>query len=658
VAGRTIDVYINAPSTYYGDIPPGVAHRRQTGAGATWNLDFTSLLNLRRGDAAFIFATDANGNKVMQVANPGGSLVVYPQYNDVMGYYLAGQSLLVQAGTANQTVGTAGDGFFEAWFTSHNIVAGEQVSCTMGTARSITVAAVTADCSPTSNHVTGTGPANRAIRLIMDPYGTPVIYEAVIDAQGNFDVDLAGRYTATGSDVFNVAWYDSDDDAVVYEFQTNSWYLAEGYTGLTPYGGGFDTYVLLQNPGAEAVAVTLTFQLQAGTADPLVLDVPGEARVTVHLDELPGLADASVSTKVTSTGGATINAERAMYFNYYGAILGGHDSIGTMSPGTTWYLAEGYTGLTPGGGFFDTWVLVQNPGTQDATVTMEFQLQEGTAADHVFDLPAGTRQSVHLDALPGLADASLSTKVTADQPVVAERAMYFSYNGKVGGSDSLGVTAPQKTWYLAEGYTGLTPGGGGFDTWVLVQNPGTQDATVTMEFQLQEGTAANHVFDLPAGTRQSVHLDELPGLSDASVSTKVTSNAYVVAERAMYFDNTGRKGGHTSQGAYELSRGWYLPEGYTGAGFDTWVLVQNPGTTEATVRLDFQLPSGTGSPQVYVLAAGTRMSVHLNELPGLSDTDVSTTITSDQPVVAERAMYFIYSGKDGGSDSIGCPFVP
>ncbi|MBU1671901.1 MAG: hypothetical protein KKF41_01570 [Actinobacteria bacterium] len=45
--------------------------------------------------------------------------------------------------------------------------------------------------------------------------------------------------------------------------------------------------------------------------------------------------------------------------------------------------------------------------------------------------------------------------------------------------------------------------------------------------------------------------------------------------------------------------------------------------------------------------------MYLDELPGLSDTDVSTTVTSDKPVVCERAVYFDYYGKSGGHDSSG-----
>jgi len=103
---------------------------------------------------------------------------------------------------------------------------------------------------------------------------------------------------------------------------------------------------------------------------------------------------------------------------------------------TTWYLAEGYTG-----GEFDTWVLIQNPGTAPATVTLDFQVQGGAAPPFgPFILPAGERQSINLDILTGLSDAQVSTRVTSDQPVVAERAMYFTYDGKSGGHDSVGYT--------------------------------------------------------------------------------------------------------------------------------------------------------------------------------------------------------------------------
>ena len=319
VAGNTIDVYIAAPSTYYGDIPPGAAHRRVTAGGGNFEVSFD--LNLRNGDAAFVYSSDANGNKVMNVAaGSGKGLVVYPQYDEVMGYYQPGAALTVQAGSAARETTVLKDGFFEAWFTDHDIVPGEKVSCNMGGERNIIVREVSAVALPSSNHVKGTAPAGRDIRITMDVNGTPAVIESTADADGNFDLDLQGRYTITGSEVFNVTWYDDDGDAVVYQFNSFSWYLAEGYTG-----GQFDTWVLVQNPGTETATVTMSFQLLSGSAADYVFTLEGGRRQSVHLDDLPGLADAQVSTKVAST--QPVVAERAMYFNYEGKS-GGHDSIG------------------------------------------------------------------------------------------------------------------------------------------------------------------------------------------------------------------------------------------------------------------------------------------------------------------------------------------
>ncbi|MDD5667360.1 MAG: hypothetical protein PHS26_08640, partial [Actinomycetota bacterium] len=248
-----VDVYIVAPSTYYADLPPGAAHKRTVAlAGGGFAATFAEL-DLRRGDIAFVFSKDANGNKVMDVASGSGAgLVVYPQYDDVMGDYIPGTALAVKADAETINVTAMKDGFFEAWFQDYDIIDGTNVACNMGGSRSIVVRDVSANCDPATNRVDGTGPANRPMRVTMDPYGAPVVYNATSDAAGAFAVDLGAAYTASGTDVYNVTWYDDDGDCVVYEFQTFSWYLAEGCTA-----GGFDTWVLVQNPNDEPANVVL-----------------------------------------------------------------------------------------------------------------------------------------------------------------------------------------------------------------------------------------------------------------------------------------------------------------------------------------------------------------------------------------------------------------
>jgi hypothetical protein len=147
----------------------------------------------------------------------------------------------------------------------------------------------------------------------------------------------------------------------------------------------------------------------------------------------------------------------------------------------------------------------------------------------------------------------------------------------------------QKTWYLAEGYTG-----GSFETWVAVQNPGDQEAAVTMDFQLPAGrpAPAPYLFKLPAQTRKSIRLDEIPGLENTEVSTRVSADVNIYAQRSMYFDFNGKKGGSSTMAAAIPDFVWYLAEGYTGGSFETYACIQNPGPDACKVTMSFNLPAG------------------------------------------------------------------
>lgn len=420
--------------------------------------------------------------------------------------------------------------------------------------------------------------------------------------------------------------------------EERTWYVAEGCTRP-----GYDTYILVQNPEAEAASVTMDFQLPAGqAAAPYIFELPGQTRRTVHLDELPGLAGTDVSTVVKATNRITV--ERSMYLTGNGRG-GGHDSLGSPCPFTKWYFAEGYTA-----GSYETWILVQNPLSHPAEVTMDFQLPGGqSAASYALTVPGFTRASVSLDALPGLGAAEVATKITSTSPIVAERSMYFDVLSSPGSHSAPGINAPATESFLAEGFTG-----GSFDTYVLLQNPGDQDANVSMKFQVPDGQLPGDTsFVLPKGTRKTVKLDDLPGLSATEVSTAVSSDNPIIAERAMYFDYYGRRDGHCSESVTPYTT-WHLPEGYTGPGFDTWVLVQNPTTQEAEVKMSFEGPAGVTVPDRTIkVPAGARRSVLLNDIDGFPAIDVSTTVTADVPVVVERSVYFDSQGRLGGTCSPG-----
>ena len=112
-------------------------------------------------------------------------------------------------------------------------------------------------------------------------------------------------------------------------------------------------------------------------------------------------------------------------------------------------------------------------------------------------------------------------------------------------------------------------------------------------------------------------------------------------------------GGHVSASVEAPSREWYFAEGFTGAGFDEYILVLNPGEEAAQVSLDFMLPDGRVERREYLASPHSRLTVGVDSIPGLENTEVSARLTSDRPVVAERAMYFGYPDCPGGHAETG-----
>jgi len=110
--------------------------------------------------------------------------------------------------------------------------------------------------------------------------------------------------------------------------------------------------------------------------------------------------------------------------------------------------------------------------------------------------------------------------------------------------------------------------------------------------------------------------------------------------------------GGTSNGVdFEVINTWYLAEGSTDGGMETWVLVQNPNATDVTVDLTFMTGSGSvPGPQDFPIAGNSRTSFNVGTM--VTDFNVSTQVNSSGGnVICERAMYG--PGRMWAHDSIG-----
>ena len=405
---------------------------------------------------------------------------------------------------------------------------------------------------------------------------------------------------------------------------STTWYLAEGFTGHNETGGEFEEYVLIQNPDPAEAAIDVTFMLSGGETVERSYRLAPNSRFTITVDDI--LPDAEVSTYIHSD--RRVAVERAMYFNGRKA---GHASIGVSAPSEIWYLAEGYTAE-----HFDEFVLIQNPGDTEAEVTATFMIQGADNVTEEYSVGPHSRFTIHVDdIIPG---HSVSTRIESTEPVVVERAQYLNY--MTAGHCSIGATSLSQTWYLAEGYTDQ-----GFEEWVLIQNP--QDSYNNITVTLMESNGQNMVrnYLLPPECRFTMMIDDL--LPASEVSIKVRSEHPVVVERAMYWND--RSDGHDFIGTPTPDSEWYLAEGYTDQGFETWILVQNPGDEQRNVTFTFMEPSGVNTVRTYQVAPRSRFTVGVDEI--LPASEVSTRVSADGPIIVERAIYF--NNRSGGTDSLG-----
>jgi hypothetical protein len=100
------------------------------------------------------------------------------------------------------------------------------------------------------------------------------------------------------------------------------------------------------------------------------------------------------------------------------------------------------------------------------------------------------------------------------------------------------------------------------------------------------------------------------GAENAALSTTITSNVPIVAERAMYLNSTARQweGGAASAGATALSTRWSMAEGATGF-FYTYLLLGNPNADETTVTVRYQWPDGEILDKTYAVPGQSRRTI-------------------------------------------------
>jgi len=393
------------------------------------------------------------------------------------------------------------------------------------------------------------------------------------------------------------------------------------FAGASTFAGETATLPIL-NPNAAPAHVELTVYFTSGPPGSVALDVPAHSRGTADLNSLIGPGKAF---------GVKMTSDRVVQAQLRERRAGRDDFglLGVSAPSATWYLAEGYTGLT----FHET-VSILNPGTTTAVVRLRLLPFGGRAARTAqVNIAPQSAQAVDINRLmPG---QSLSVIADASVPVVVERTLTFSNRG-FGVTGQPGINTAATSWIFAEGTTTTR-----FQTYLTVLNPNATPSLVTASFYSTMGTPlGSRTVAVDGLSRANIKLNDV--VQASGIATIVTSNLPVVVERPEYFGspNAPFVAGSDVFGRNGAGLRWAFPGGTT-TGRSEFLLIYNPSVRTVTIDATFYASDGGVVTRRFDVPPTVRYNVDVNRLvPGLSpEHSVVLSAANGVGFVAEQTVF-------------------
>ncbi len=385
-------------------------------------------------------------------------------------------------------------------------------------------------------------------------------------------------------------------------------------------------------------ALTPSITLSATTAQPgTAITVTGsgfsaQERVTLALD---GVALHTTPTVITTTTGAftaTFSAPRFLLNGANTVSAVGNDSrvtavsplTGTLPVATRFYFAGGLNGPTA-----HSSLDLLNPYGAPTDAQLTVYLGNGATFSRSLSVGPRAERSVDMGSL-GLPYGSFGLSVSVNRPIAAQ--LNLTRDGQ-DGDNLLGNTELSTTWYLAEGYTGLS-----FHESVSILNPDPAVPAVVQLRLLPLGGGPTRIVTVTVAPHSDVVTDINSQLPGQSVSIVASSTTPVAVERTLTFSTNGF--GMTARaGTNTPATSWIFAEGTTVNRFQTFLTVLNPNALPAHVTASFFDRSGQslGSRTITVLGQSRG---NFKENDYFNASGVAAVVTSDQPVVVERPEYF------------------
>lgn len=388
---------------------------------------------------------------------------------------------------------------------------------------------------------------------------------------------------------------------------------------------------------------------------PLLVCVPNAMAADPHVDSM---------SPTTVTNGTTVTISG----NGFGSTQGLNDGVvvggDECTNYTTW--TDSKIVCKVGDRVADNWIYVytshgQSNGLQVVHYTSSITSVSPTTA-HVGDTVAikggcllypGVLGTVYLHGQQ-IPDAYITTKTQAEIKFTVSGSMTSGSlycSNDLGNTNSKTLTVDKgdqptgKNIFFAEGCSNY-----GFDTWYEALLKTTYGVPVETTYMTPERPVARDPIEASQTKKVVIHANaELPNkdFSFQFHSDDPSGNYSMTAHRIMYWGNAAE--GHMSVGFPSPATTWYLAEGCTDYGFETWLLLQNPSNSNAVANITYMTPQGPVASPQKTIPANSRVTVNVNgELP---NKECSIKVEADKPIMAERAMY--WGNRRGGTCSGG-----
>lgn len=461
---------------------------------------------------------------------------------------------------------------------------------------------------------------------------------------------------------------------------SKTWYFAEGRVGAS-----YQEYLTLENPDAtNDCNVTIQYLPETGSAVTRSVAVTHASRLTESVNSdlnIPssganGLSvSAIVSVNTTSSPNCSgLVAERPLYFTWHG-VNSGSDVLGATHLGQSFY----YGDVPTGSGYTSFITILNPPGNGVATVTAKYYAA-GKQVGQTQTINVQSRQRGTIFPTGTGLPTHVAVVITATQPVVVERPVYFSSitagnAGTVSGaSTTVGAQSLGNDWLFAEGNTSA-----GYQENLVIANLDAANTMANVTITLMSSSGTKSVYTLPVGSLNQVVWNVNQRMSANGVAAEVSSSgAKIIVEREEYshYSHTvyasngfsvSTQGGTDViglQGPAGVSS-YSFAEGYNNTGYNEWLALQNPTARSETISI--QLVNGygrsyTASNIVLRPYSYTRVDITAFVLQNLVQQgddhrgyEVSMMVQSSgsAPFVAERTMYWNASGTQGSTSVMG-----